>query len=344
MTLALRLIEKGLVPDFVIRHGIRRLLAQRLNEEDLGDPESQQAHLMSFLDSLRSSAIAIHTEAANEQHYEVPAAFFESVLGRHLKYSSAYFPAGVESLDDAEAEMLRLTVARAQLADGERILELGCGWGSLTLFMAQRFPNSVVTAVSNSRSQREFILQRARERRLDNIRVITCDVNALSFPADTQFDRVVSVEMFEHLRNYRELFNRIAAWLTLDGTLFVHIFTHKCFAYPFVVRDESDWMAKYFFTGGLMPAADTLLHFQRDLKIDEQWRLSGTHYEKTANAWLANHDRRQDEVLRVLRDAYGDNAQLWNQRWRMFWMACAELFGYDDGDEWMVGHYRFSRD
>ncbi|MFL6547066.1 MAG: SAM-dependent methyltransferase [Povalibacter sp.] len=344
MSLAMTLVEKGWVPDFLIRREIRRLLAQRLDEEDLGNPEAQQAHFMSFLDNLRGSAIAIHTEAANEQHYEVPAAFFESVLGRHLKYSSGYFPAGVESLDEAEAEMLRLTAARAQLSDGERILELGCGWGSLTLFMAARFPNSSITAVSNSRSQREFILKRARERGLTNIHVLTCDVNALSFPTDTQFDRVVSVEMFEHLRNYRDLLNRIAAWLTPNGTLFVHIFTHKSFAYPFIVRDESDWMAKYFFTGGIMPSDDTLLYFQDELTLERHWRVDGKHYQKTAEAWLTNMDRARERITPILIQTYGDTqAQRWWNYWRVFFMSCAELWGYREGTEWGVSHYLFKK-
>jgi cyclopropane-fatty-acyl-phospholipid synthase len=336
------LCERGLVPDWLTRMGIRRMCAQRLREEHADDAAGAWARFRHCLDTLGQSPVAIHTDDANAQHYELPPRFFELCLGNRLKYSSCYFLNGDETLDQAEEAMLALYGDRAQLNDGQEILELGCGWGSLTLWMAQHFPQSRVTAVSNSRPQREFIEARCRELALSNVRVITQDVNRLEL-ATAQFDRVVSIEMFEHMRNYDTLLGRVASWLRPGGKLFVHIFCHRELMYPFETQGDDNWLGRYFFTGGLMPAADTLLWFQRDLRIEQQWRLSGTHYEKTANAWLANQDANRDEVQRVLESAYGNEARLWHQRWRMFWMACAELFGYAGGNEWLVGHYLFAK-
>ena len=334
------LAERGLLPDVLIRAGIRRLCAQRLREERADDPEAAWARFRALLSELRRAPVAIHTDAANAQHYELPPGFFELCLGRRLKYSSAYYPTGSESLDQAEDAMLALYGERAQLTDGQDILELGCGWGSLTLWMAERYPHARITAVSNSRPQRQHIEAQCRVRGLANVQVLTCDVNALDLPAG-RYDRAVSIEMFEHMRNYRTLLGRIAAWLKPEGKLFVHIFCHRELMYPFEVEGEDNWMGRHFFTGGLMPAADTLLHFADDLVIEEQWRVPGTHYQRTSNHWLANQDRQRDAVMAVLREAYGAEAALWFQRWRIFWMSCAELFGYRDGREWMVGHYRF---
>lgn len=332
--------ERGYIPDVLTRLGIRRLCAQRLREEYAGDFEARQRQR---IEALRQSPIAIETEAANTQHYEVPARFFELTLGRHLKYSSCFYPTGRESLDEAEAAMLALYGERAELADGQHILELGCGWGSLTLWMAERYPNARITAVSNSHSQRAFIEARAAARQLHNVRVLTCDVNQLELEA-AQFDRCVSIEMFEHMRNYQTLLARIAHWLKPTGKLFVHIFCHRELAYPFETEGEDNWMGRYFFTGGLMPAFDTFRQFNQHLRIEQDWRVNGSHYERTSNHWLALTDRHKSEILALFRQTYGPaDAYRWWQRWRMFYMACAELFGYRGGEEWLVGHYRFVR-
>jgi cyclopropane-fatty-acyl-phospholipid synthase len=337
----IELCERGLIPDALLRLGIRRLCAQRLREEHANDVVAVSESFRRRLDELRESPVAIETDAANRQHYEVPARFFELCLGKRLKYSSCLYPRGDETLDQAEDAMLELYAERAELADGQRILELGCGWGSLTLWMAERYPNARITAVSNSHGQREHILAQATQRGLRNIEIVTCDVNRLELTQ--RFDRVVSIEMFEHMRNYATLLGRIANWMEDDAKLFVHIFCHRELMYPFETDGDDNWMGRHFFTGGLMPAADTLLHFQQHLVLQQQWRLSGTHYEKTANHWLANQDAKRDEVLRALQPVYGQDAARWHQRWRMFWMACAELFGYDGGNQWLVAHYRFAK-
>jgi cyclopropane-fatty-acyl-phospholipid synthase len=339
---ALGWAERGLLPDALIRHGIRRLCAARLTEERAGGLEAQAARVEQRILLLRQSPIAIHTDAANAQHYELPPAFFASCLGARLKYSCAYYPRGDETLDQAEEAMLELYVERAELKDGQRILELGCGWGSLTLFMAERFPNARIEAVSNSRPQREFIEARCAERGIRNVTVRTADVNRLDLAAGV-YDRCVSVEMFEHVRNYSALLRRIAQSLAADGKLFVHIFAHRTLLYPFETEGQDDWMGRYFFTGGLMPSTETLLRFQEHVEVEAQWLLDGTHYQRTAEHWLANHDAHREVVMARLREAYGAGAALWNQRWRMFWMACAELFGYAGGQEWVVAHYRFAR-
>ncbi|MDE2345902.1 MAG: class I SAM-dependent methyltransferase [Gammaproteobacteria bacterium] len=338
----LGLAERGLIPDRLLRLGIRRLCAQRLREELANGPAVQASQFAARIEMLRQSPVAIHVDAANAQHYELPPAFFQQCLGKRMKYSGCYYPRGDESLDQAETAMLELYSERAQLDDGQHILELGCGWGSLTLWMAERYPTARIVAVSNSHQQREFIEQRCQEQGFGNVQIITCDVNQLELEPG-QFDRCVSIEMFEHMRNYETLLGRIAGWLRPGGKLFVHIFSHRTLMYPFETAGEDNWMGRHFFTGGLMPSTDTLLWFQRDLQIERRWLVDGTHYQRSANHWLANQDAHRDAVMAALSEAYGDAAPLWFQRWRMFWMACAELFGFDDGQEWLVAHYRFVR-
>lgn len=341
-------VDRGVVPDRILRTAIRLLLRRRLAAAGAGaSAASQQARKQHLIEELSSGPVTEGVDAANAQHYEVPTGLFELMLGPHLKYSSAYWPTAGATLADAEEAMLRLTCRRAGLVDGQDVLELGCGWGSLTLWIAERFPASTITAVSNSAGQAEHIRRQARERGLDNVRPVTCDVGELGTGPTGEvvaggFDRIVSVEMVEHVRNHRALLARIAAWLRPDGRLFVHHFAHRTLAYPFDVGGGGDWMARHFFTGGMMPSDDLLLHVADGLAVDGHWLVDGTHYARTLRAWLDRLDRRRDRAVDVLADRHGRREAVARvNRWRVFLMACEELFATDAGRQWLVTHLRF---
>ena len=335
-------VEQGLVPDRVVRMGIRRLLKERLDEVHASDVEAAEEANQAFIEEMRRAPIALVPEKANEQHYEVPPEFFALALGPHRKYSSCWWADGVEDLGQAEAAALRITCERAGLEDGQDVLELGCGWGSLSLWMADHYRNSHITAVSNSHSQRRHVEEQAEARGLVNLRVITCDVNGFDAQAGA-YDRIVSVEMFEHLRNWPHIFARVAGWLKPEGRFFMHVFAHQGAPYAFVEEDDSDWMSRHFFSGGMMPSDDLALNFQDDLRLIKRWRWDGTHYQKTAEAWLRHMDAARDELTPLMVATYGAAADTWWQRWRLFFMSVAELFGYEDGQRWWVSHYLFAR-
>jgi len=335
--------ERGCMPDKLVRMGIRWLLKKRLAAVDQGSPVANRKRLDSLIEEFSNGPLALVPEKANEQHYEVPAELFVKTLGSRLKYSGCYWPEGVQDLNQAEEVSLAKSCQHAELTDGMDILELGCGWGSLSLWMAEHYSNANITSVSNSASQREFILQRAKERGIDaNLNVVTCDINDLK--CDQKFDRVVSIEMFEHVRNHKELFRRIAGWLKDDGKLFAHIFCHREWTYKFQDENSSDWMSRYFFSGGIMPGNELFSQYQDDLQLREQWKWDGTHYQRTCEAWLRNMDRNRDLIMPLLKATYGeDQAIRWFNRWRMFYLACSELFGFRGGEEWWVSHYLFSK-
>ena len=347
MKTAITLAERGWLPDLALRAGIRQMVARRHRDMSAVDPAQQHCFKENFARDLARGPIAVQTDAANRQHYEVPAALYELCLGPRLKYSSCYYPEADTTLAEAEEAMLALTCERAGLVDGQEVLELGCGWGSLTLWMAEHYPNSAITAVSNSSSQRAFIEGRARERGFGNVRVITADINDFdpaAGDAPALFDRIVSVEMFEHLRNWPLAFERVAGWLRPEGRAFLHVFCHREQPYLYEDRGDGDWMARHFFTGGMMPSDDLPRYIADHLEVEEHWQVDGTHYARTANHWLESLDRERGRLMPVLADTYGPaEARRWLHRWRLFFMGCAELFGYADGREWSVTHVRLRR-
>jgi len=331
---AVNAFEGAPVPDFITRSAIDVLVERTRRNAGAGGAAADRQ----FAAAMASRPLAEHVDLANQQHYEVPAAFFQAVLGPQLKYSSCLYPTGAETLEEAERAALAETCRNADLRDGQSILELGCGWGSLTLHMARTFPAARITAVSNSASQRAFIESRAAGEGLKNVRIITADMN--DFAVTEAFDRVVTVEMFEHMANWRALLDRIRGWLAPDGRLFIHIFTHRAASYRFNVEDPADWVARYFFAGGVMPSEGLIKAFDDLFGVEAQWRWSGRHYERTALAWLENFDRAKLDLAPVLQAVYGVDARIWARRWRLFFLATAGLFGCRQGEEWGVSHYR----
>ncbi|GAB0119669.1 SAM-dependent methyltransferase [Acidisoma sp. 7E03] len=335
MTLATQMAqaaERLPLPDPLLRFGVRQLVG-RTHRELMRTPQP----LGRFTTAMAARPIAEHTDEANRQHYELPADFFGLILGPRRKYSCCLYPTGRETLAEAELHALEETAGHALLADGQEILELGCGWGSLSLFMAERFPAARITAVSNSASQRRFIEGEAARRGFGNLRVLTCDMNDLAL--DQRFDRVVSVEMFEHMANWESLLTKVRGWLKPEGYLFVHVFAHATQPYRFELENEADWIAQHFFTGGIMPSHELIGAFPTLFTLKRDWRWSGVHYQRTAEDWLRNYNAEAPAIRRILDQVYGADAPLWFRRWRLFFLATSGLFGYRAGGPWGVSHY-----
>ena len=338
---AITLAEKNYLPDWLIRVGIRRLMKEKLKEQARIYESDSYNQKQDWVHSMNKSPLAFSSGKANEQHYEVPPQFFQQVLGPRMKYSSCFWDNSTMNLYDAENQMLNVTIQRSGITNGMRVLDLGCGWGSLSLYIAETFPQCHIVSVSNSNDQGNYIIQESQKRDLNNLSFIKADMN--EFHTDLTFDCIVSIEMFEHMRNYRLLLNKIARWLNRDGKLFLHFFCHQQYAYPYETKTDSDWMTRYFFSGGMMPSYDILEYFQDDLVLKKSWKVNGYHYKKTCRAWLNNQDKQREEIMEIFRRFYGNDGELWFNRWRIFWMACEELFAFNEGDEWFVGHFLMER-
>ncbi|PSS19342.1 (S)-coclaurine N-methyltransferase [Actinidia chinensis var. chinensis] len=335
-------LERNLLPDAVIRRLTRLLLSSRLRSGYKPSSDLQLSDLLHFAHSLREMPIAIKTEQPKSQHYELPTSFFKLVLGKHLKYSCCYFTDASSTLEDAEKAMLELYCERAQIQDGHSVLDVGCGWGSLSLYIAQKYSSCKVTGICNSTTQKAYIEEQSRDLQLQNLEVIVADIS--TFDMDAAYDRIFSIEMFEHMKNYKDLLKKISNWMKPDSLLFVHHFCHKAFAYHFEDVSEDDWITRYFFTGGTMPSANLLLYFQDDVSILNHWLVNGKHYAKTSEEWLKRMDKNMGCIKPIMESTYGkDSAVKWTVYWRTFFMAVAELFGYNSGDEWMVALFLFKK-
>ena len=331
--LLLLLAESGFIPDALIKISARYISTRRLYEGNTHDNKK------TIISELSKGVVAEKTHDANEQHYEVPAEFFNQVLGANLKYSCSFFN-DVNSLDEAEESMLELYIQRADIKNGHEVLDLGCGWGSFSLYVAEKYPNTNITSVSNSNDQITYIKNEAHKRGLSNIKAFRMDVNKLDL--NKQFDRIVSIEMFEHLRNYKLILNSLNNALKLDGRLFIHIFCNKKLTYFYEMKNNLDWMTKYFFQGGIMPSKDIFEYFEDDLEIINQWDINGNHYSKTCRAWLSNHYKNKKKILDIFQKHY-DNPKIWFNRWRIFFLSCEAFFALNNGEEYFVSHYLFKK-
>lgn len=340
--LMLASLERNLLPDAVIRRLSRLLLGGRLRSGYKPSAELQLSDLLQFAHSLREMPIAIQTDKAKEQHYELPTSFFKLVLGKYFKYSCCYFSDASKTLEDAEKAMLELYCERSRLEDGHTVLDVGCGWGSLSLYIAHKYSNCKITGICNSKTQKEFIDEQCRVLELQNLEIIVADIS--TFEMEASYDRIYSIEMFEHMKNYQNLLKKISKWMKEDTLLFAHHFCHKTFAYHFEDTNDDDWITKYFFTGGTMPSANLLLYFQDDVSVVDHWLVNGKHYAQTSEEWLKRMDNNLASIKPIMESTYGkDQAVKWTVYWRTFFIAVAELFGYNNGEEWMVTHFLFRK-
>eukprot|EP00262_Sarcandra_glabra_P022200 TRINITY_DN9750_c0_g1_i1.p1 TRINITY_DN9750_c0_g1~~TRINITY_DN9750_c0_g1_i1.p1 ORF type:complete len:356 (+),score=47.21 TRINITY_DN9750_c0_g1_i1:25-1092(+) len=340
--LMLSSLERNLLPDIVIRKLTRHLLAGRLRLSYKPSAHLQLFHLMQFAHSLEQMPIAVETDKPKSQHYELPTSFFKLVLGQNLKYSCCYFQDKWSTLEDGETAMLEMYCERAQIKDGQSVLDVGCGWGSLSLYIAQKHSSCKVTGICNSTTQKAYIEEQCRDRQLLNVEIFVADIS--KFEMEASFDRILSIEMFEHMKNYKELLKRISKWMKQDSLLFIHYFCHKAFAYHFEDTNDDDWITRYFFTGGTMPSANLLLYFQDDVAVVNHWLVNGMHYARTSEEWLRKMDQHSASIKPIMESTYGkDSATKWTAYWRTFFISVAELFGYNNGEEWMVAHFLFKK-